>query len=220
MREEVYYREALSLGLDKDDTIIRRRLQQKMEFVSDDIAAQAQPTDAQLNAFLQAHSDTFRLEPQLTFRQVYLDPEKHGAHLARDAAQLLAQLTKADGDAGFVAVGDPFMLGSHFTALPASEIARQFGHEFAAKLGGLQPGHWQGPIESAFGVHLVLISESSEGRLPALADVRDPVRREWDEARRRDAKEKFYRELLKHYTVTIEQPAAEAPKRTAALAQE
>ena len=79
VREEVYYREALALGLDKDDIVIRRRLQQKIEFVSDDVAAQAAPTDAELNAYLQAHPDAFRVEPQFTFRQVYLNPEKHGA---------------------------------------------------------------------------------------------------------------------------------------------
>ena len=91
-----------------------------------------------------------------------------------------------------------------FAALPAGEVARQFGDEFAAKLGGLPPGRWQGPVESAFGVHLVFVSERTEGRLPALADVRDAVRREWDDARRQEANERFYQELLKHYTVTIE----------------
>jgi hypothetical protein len=88
----VYYREALALGLDKDDLIIRRRLRQKMEFVSDDIAARAQPTDDELNANLQAHPDKFRVEQRFTFRQLYLNPEKHGENLARDTAQLLAKL--------------------------------------------------------------------------------------------------------------------------------
>ena len=100
VRGEVYYREALALGLDKDDAIIRRRLQQKMEFISDDIAAQAQPTDTELNVFLQAHPDKFRVEQQFTFRQLYLNPEKHGTNLASDAAQLLAKLNQPGGDTG------------------------------------------------------------------------------------------------------------------------
>jgi hypothetical protein len=209
VREEVYYREALALGLDKDDAIIRRRLQQKMEFVSDDTAAQASPpTDAELNAYLEAHPDTFRLEERFTFRQVYLDPAKHGESLARDAARLLERLNRAGGDTGFAAMGDPFVLDTTLTALPAGEIAGKFGERFAAALGGLPLGRWQGPVESAYGVHLVLVSERAAGRVPALAEVRDAVRREWDDARRRDANETFYRELLKHYTVTIEQPAA------------
>jgi hypothetical protein len=216
VREEVYYREALALGLDKDDLIIRRRLEQKLQFVSDDITAQAPPTDGDLTAYLQAHPDKFRVEQQVTFRQLYLDPQKHGENFARHSAQLIAKLNQVGGDTDFVAMGDPFMLGDNFTALPASEIAYQFGKEFAAKLSGLQTGFWQGPVQSSFGVHLVFISERTNDHLPALAQVRDAVRREWDDARRTESNEKFYQGLLKHYTVTIEQPTAEAAKKLAA----
>jgi parvulin-like peptidyl-prolyl isomerase len=208
LREEVYCREAMALGLDNDDTVIRRRLRQKMEFISDDISAQAQPTDADLNSYLAAHPDLFRMEQQYTFYQVYLDPEKHGDNLARDAAQLLAKLNQAGGENDFAGLGDVFMLGNTFRAASASEVARQFGREFAVNLGGLQPGPWQGPVESGFGVHLVCIRDRTEGRLPALVEVRDAVRREWDDAHRRKANEAFYQELLKHYTVIIEEPVA------------
>jgi hypothetical protein len=204
VREEVYYREARALGLDKDDTIIRRRLRQKMEFVSDDIAAQAEATDDQLNAYLQAHPDSFRVEPRFTFRQVYLNPDKRGENLARDAAQLLVQVNQAGGNADTSALGDSFLLEHQFAAVPVSEVAKQFGAKFAAKLPGLMSGRWQGPVESGYGVHLVLVSERTEGRLPVLAEVRDAVRREWGNARRLEANEKFYQELQKRYTVTIE----------------
>ncbi len=166
VQEEVYYREALALGLDKDDLIIRRRLAQKMEFISDDIAAQVQPTDAELNAYLQAHPDKFRVEPRFTFRQVYLNPQKHGANLARDAAQLLAKLNQPGGDTGSAAMGDPLMLDHQFEALPAGEVGRMFGEQFAVKLAGLAPGRWQGPIESGFGEHLVYISERRKAVRP------------------------------------------------------
>ena len=208
VRGEVYYREALALGLDKDDAIIRRRLEQKMEFISDDTAAQDQPTDADLNAFLQAHPDRFRVEPQFTFRQLYLNPEKHGTNLAGDAAQLLAKLNQPGGDAGWATMGDPFPLDKSYAAIRTGAIASQFGNEFTAKLGGLPTGRWQGPIDSSFGAHLVCISERTASRLPALAEVRDAVRREWEENQRLEANEKFYQTLLKHYTVTIEKPAA------------
>ena len=216
VRGEVYYREALALGLDKDDAIIRRRLQQKMEFISDDVAAQAQPTDADLNAYLLAHPDKFRVVQQVTFRQLYLNPEKHGTNLASDAAQLLAKLNQPGGDAGFAAMGDPFMLDNSFNAITASAIANQFGKEFAAKLGGLELGQWQEPVASGYGVHLVCISERPPARAPALAEVRDAVRREWGESRRLAANEKFYQDLLKHYTVTIEPPAADTAKKLTA----
>jgi hypothetical protein len=206
VREEVYYREAMALGLDKDDTVIRRRLRQKMEFVSDDIATQAEPTDADLNAYLLAHPAKFPVVQRFTFRQVYLNPDKHRASLADDAARLLAQLKQSGDKADISALGDVFLLEHDFTALPASEIAKQFGEQFAARMPELTPGQWQGPIESGYGVHLVKVAERSDGRLPALADVREVVRREWDNARRQEANEKFFQELLKRYVVTIEQP--------------
>ena len=168
VREEVYYREALALGMEKDDLIIRRRLQQKMEFVSDDVAAQAQPTDDELTAFLQAHPDLFRVDQRFTFRQVFLSPEKHGKSLAHDTAQLLAQLNREGSKPDISALGDPIMLDKQYDALPASEVGRLFGDKFATALGGLPLGQWQGPIESAYGVHLVFVSERLAGSVPAL----------------------------------------------------
>jgi hypothetical protein len=206
VREEVYYREALALGLDKDDTVIRRRLRQKMEFVSEDIAAQAEPTDAELNAYLQSNTDKFRVEDRFTFRQVYLNPEKHTDNLTGDASRLLAQLRESGDKGDASALGDAFLLAHEFNALPATEVSKQFGEQFAAKLQGLSPGQWEGPIESGYGLHLVKVSERLEGRLPALADARAAVRREWDNDRRNQANEKFFQELLKRYVVDIEQP--------------
>src|ERR1044072_6814553 len=94
VQEEVDCREAMALGLDKDDSIIRRRLRQKMEFVTDDVNALAEPTDDELGAYLKTHGDTFRVQRQFTFSQVYLNPERHGENLVRDTAQLLVQLQR------------------------------------------------------------------------------------------------------------------------------
>jgi len=206
VREEVYCREAMALGLDKDDTIIRRRLRQKMEFISDDIAALPEPTDADLNAYLQAHTDRFRAEQTFTFLQVYLDPEKHGENLARDISALLARLNRAGGQTEVSALGDSLLMERSFTAAPASEVAKQFGERFAAKLSELSPGKWEGPVESGYGAHLVFVSERTEGRVPELAEVRDDVRHEWANAQRLELNEKFYQELFKRYSVTIESP--------------
>jgi hypothetical protein len=204
IKEEVYCREALALGLDKDDAVIRRRLRQKMEFIADDIAARSKPNDAELTAYLQAHPDSFRVEPRFTFRQVYLNPSKHGEHLARDATQLLQQLNKDGTKVDAAQLGDSLMLEHQFVAASLSEVARQFGEMFATKLTELSTGQWQGPVESAYGIHLVFVSQRAEGRLPALEEVRAAVRREWDNARRLEANDRFYQELLKRYTVTIE----------------
>ena len=204
VREEVYYRQALALGLDKDDAIIRRRLLQKMEFVTDDLAAPAAPTDADLNAYLQTHPDAFRVEQKVTFQQLYLDPKKHGENLARDAAGLLAKLNQAGGVPDVAALGDPFVLDSRFEALPASGVRKVFGEKFATTLAGLPTGNWQGPVESPYGAHLVFVGERSEGRAAALSEVHEAVEREWTNARRLEANEKAYREMLNRYTVTIE----------------
>jgi len=216
VREEVYYREALALGLDKDDIIIRRRLRQKMEFVSDDIGPLAQPTDAELAAYLAAHPDSFRVEQRFTFKQMYLNPKEHGEDLARDSARLLARLNRPGTKADASALGDAFLLEHRFVAVPASEVAMQFGEKFAAKLSAIPPGRWQGPVESGYGVHLVLVSERTEGGAPALADVRDAVRREWENTRRKEANETFYQDLLKRYTVTIEDLEPVEAKKVAA----
>jgi hypothetical protein len=215
VQEEVYCREAMASGLDKDDTVIRRRLRQKMEFVTDDVAALAEPSDEELSTYLKAHADTFGVQSQFTFSQVYLNPERHGENLVRDTAQLLAQLQKAGADADLSELGDSFLLEHKFQSLPASEIIRQFGENFAAKLGELSLGQWDGPVESGYGVHLVWISERTEGRVPELAEVRDAVRREWANTRRLEANEKFYQELLKRYAVTIERQNPAEEKRIA-----
>ena len=217
VQEEVYCREAMALGLDNEDTVIRRRLRQKMEFLTDDVAALAEPSDEELSTYLKAHAETFGVQRQFTFSQVYLNPERHGENLARDTAQLLTQLQEAGDEADPSQRGDSFLLEHKFQSLPASEVVKQFGEKFAAKLSEVLSGQWQGPLESGYGLHLVWISERTEGRLPELAEVRDAVRREWANTRRLEANEKVYRELLKRYVVTIERANPAEEKRIAAI---
>ena len=206
IREEACAREAMALGLDKEDTVIRRRLRQKLEFISESVAAQANSTDAELQKYFEAHPDKFRSERQFTFRQVYLDPQRHGINLNRDAAQLLTQLQQAGTDGNISVFGDPFLLDQEYKRVPAGEVSKQFGEKFAVKLGDLPVGQWQGPIESGYGTHLVLVIDRDEGRMPVLKEMRDAVEREWSNAQRSETKEKFYEALLKRYTVTIEDP--------------
>jgi hypothetical protein len=216
VREEVYYREALAMGLDRDDTIIRRRLQQKLEFVTDDIAALAEPTDAELAEYLKTHADVFRTDRRLTFNQVYLDPSKHGNRLVQDATQLLTQLREEGRNVDLSSLGDPFLLERRVEAAPNTEVAKQFGDTFAAKLGDFPAGQWHGPVESGYGVHLVFVEERTEGRLPELAEVCDAVRRDWSNARRLESNEKFFQSVLKRYSVTVEKPdPADAGKKFA-----
>ena len=206
IREEVCTREALALGLDKDDTVIRRRLRQKLEFISDSVASQAEPTDEQLQKYLQAHPDGFRGERQFSFTQVYLDTQKHGENLTRDANQMLVELRLAGSKPDVSKMGDSFLLEPNYEALPAGEVSKQFGEKFTARLAEVPVGEWSGPIESGYGVHLVLVTDRRGELVPALADVRDAVKRDWVNAQRSETNERFYQTLLKRYTVTIEDP--------------
>jgi PPIC-type PPIASE domain len=218
VQDEVYYREALALGLDKDDLIIRRRLRQKMEFVSEGLAPAAQPSDAELQAYLNAHAAAFATEPRFSFRQVYLDPRRRGANLARDTERLLTGLNQAGAKADLANVGDPIPLEHEFDHASAREIANAFGEKFAAALGRQPLGQWQGPVASGYGVHLVFLAGRSEGETPALQNVRDDVRREWSNAQQREAAERFYRSLLKKYSVTVETPPSAAASASDAVA--
>jgi hypothetical protein len=210
VHEEVYYREALALGLDRDDFVIRRRLRQKLEFVSEDLAAAAEPSDAELQAYLTAHPATFAAEPRFSFRQVFLDPQRHGVDLTRDAEGLLAGLNQAGAEADLADLGDPILLEHEYHDASARDVASLFGETFAAALGQLAPDQWHGPVESGYGVHLVFLSERTEGGPLPLDDVREAVRREWTNARRSEAAAQFYETLVRKYAVTIEAPSAVA----------
>jgi hypothetical protein len=206
IREEAAYREALAMGLDREDTIVRRRLRQKLEFLSDDQATRVEPTDGDLQTFLQTHPDMFQSEQLFSFRQVYLNPQKHSASLSADEARLLAELQHTGPNADVSSFGDPFLLAPSFQNSSLSEVKQVFGDQFASGLTALPAGSWQGPVASGYGAHFVFVSQHTERSLPALAEIRDQVRREWFNDRRNEATEKFYQALLKRYTVKIESP--------------
>jgi len=206
VREEVLYREAMALGLDRDDTVIRRRLRQKMEFISDDVTVREQPGDDELRAYLAENADSFRVEPRSTFRHVHLDPDRRGDALAGDVERLLAELNRLGDTDDVAALGDSLLLDTEFEAISEREVAGIFGETFAAQLPTLPLGRWVGPVASGYGVHLVLVEERTAGRVPALEEVRDAVLREWSRARRVEANEEFYQGLLRRYTVIVERP--------------
>jgi hypothetical protein len=206
IREEAAYREALVMGLDRDDTIVRRRLRQKLEFLSDNISSRAEPTDADLQAFLEKHPALFQSEPLFSFRQVYLNPQQHTGNLSHDEAQLLARLQRADSGADLSSVGDSFLLAPSFQDVSLAEVKKLFGDQFVAALSTLAENRWQGPVGSGYGVHMVFLSRRVASRLPVLSEVRDRVRREWFDARRLEATEKFYQTLLRRYNVKVESP--------------
>jgi PPIC-type PPIASE domain len=204
VKEEILYREALALGLETDDIVIRRRLRQKMEFISEDIAQQAEPTEAELQAFLAEHADRFRKPARASFTQVYLSPDRRGEDAWGDAERMLIALDAGRSDPA--ALGDPFLLEQDYRDLATYEVERLFGGAFAAQVAELPVGRWSGPVESGYGLHLVLVHERTPAELPGLAEVREEVANEWRAVRREEANRAFYDGLRANYEVTVERP--------------
>lgn len=172
IREEVYVREALALGLDREDTVIRRRLQLKMEFLTESGAEAVQPDDATLEAHLDAHPERF-VEPELVaFEQILLD-ERIGA----EEVELVEARLNIGGEPGMAARST--LLPSAFSLSPLQMVDGTFGTGFFETLGPLPVGDWAGPVESSLGRHLVRVTERREARRPALAEIRDKVEIDW-----------------------------------------
>jgi hypothetical protein len=206
VKEEIAAREALAMGLDREDIVIKRRLRQKLEFLLVDDAAAAPPTDAELKAWLEQHPETFRVEPQLAFRQLLLRRERRGASAAADASKLLARLREGGAEVATQTLGDASMLPPETPLQPLREVTRTFGQDFADALMKLAPGQWSGPVESSFGLHLVLVRERTDGAAADLATVRPLVEREVLAERRKAELQALYERLLAKYSVSIENP--------------
>jgi hypothetical protein len=210
VREEVLYREGAALGLDRDDTVIRRRVLQKLDVISEESLSQEAPSDAVLGAWLQQHAASYAQPAVLDFEQVLFDPVRHGTKLQADVAAALARLRAGTDPAK---IGDQSLLPTRATASPADMVARDFGEQFASALIAAPLGVWQGPVSSGYGVHLVRVDRRVPGHPATLAEVRAAVERDWESDRRHRAKEDYYRRLRRGYSVVIEAalPAAAKP---------
>jgi len=208
VKEEIATREATAMGLDRDDTVIRRRLRQKLEFLAEEAVGTATPTDAEIQAWVDAHPESFGGDVRLSFRQVYIKKAGKGPAVKGEAEKLLAQLRAAGPETNTQTLGDSTMLPAEISLLPLFEVGRTFGDGFAKKLLTIEPGTWSGPIESSYGLHIVLVRERTEAEKPSLTLVRPLVERELAAERGRRELEKLYERLLTRYTVTIEMPKA------------
>lgn len=207
VKEEILVREALALGLDKDDTIIRRRLRLKMDFLNTAESESLTPTDSELEDYLAANPGRFAIDPAYAFEQVLLSSDRHPGRIDQDAAAVLQVLrTKVSVDP--VELGDATLLPFRLELTSRMAIGAVFGSAFADALDGIAPGQWAGPVESDYGLHLVRVTEHRAGRVPALAEVRAAVEREWASDRRKALDDQRLAELLARYRITIEQ----APK--------
>ena len=180
VREEVLYREALAMGLDKDDTIVKRRMAQKMQFLAEDVAAAHEPSTAELKAWFEKNSNKFALPSRYSFRHLYFSPDKRGKNAQEDAAKALAKIAGQPEDSKLAAsLGDQFMFQDYYGDRAPEAIAKEFGPQFAVALEKLKPGSWQGPIESGYGWHLVFVDTVIPGRIPAFEEMEPDVKTAW-----------------------------------------
>ena len=206
IKETVLYREALTMGLNKHDTVIRRRLAQKLEFLAKDLVALTPPTEAELLAYFAEHQARYQEPTLYTFNQVFFDPDKRGDTTLDDAEMAKATLI-AQGDAieDAGALGDGLMLQNYYPQKDRAEIQKNLGSGFAETLITLTPGQWHGPVLSGFGVHLVYVNSIIEPPPPVFAAVRERVIADWSIDRGEELNDKFYANLREQYSIVIEE---------------
>jgi hypothetical protein len=204
VREEVLYREALALGLDQNDTIVKRRLAQKMEFLAEDVAALRDPTGDELRAWFEKNAARFALSPRASFRHLYFSPDRRGDRARGEAARALLKLAGKSGDwPGASALADPFMFQDRYNDRSFAQLANLFGPPFARAVLDLTPGSWHGPIESGYGWHLVWVDSITPGRVPAFEEVEPDAKAEWVAEQRADAKRKAFEAMRARYEVVL-----------------
>lgn len=209
IREQVLYREAKALGLDRDDVVIRRHLRQKYEFVTQDLAYDIEPDEATLRAYHAAQPDRYAQSARMTFSHILFRMDRPGVEA--DAAQALTDLQTATSPEAADLLGDATSLPSAFEQISAVEVEAMFGPDFAAALMGLDTGRWSGPVTSGYGLHLVWLSERVSGGPLAFDAVRQRVKDDWVYDQRVAANEAIFARLLERYEVVVE-PAAPAAR--------
>ncbi|HEY7319783.1 MAG TPA: peptidylprolyl isomerase [Candidatus Binatia bacterium] len=207
IQEEVLYREGLAMGLDKNDTIVKRRMAQKLQFLAEDVASAREPTTTELKAWYEKNRNKFALPSRVSFRHLYFSPDRRGQH-ARDAAvKALSKLAGQPQDSKLAAsLADPFMFQEYYRDRAPDYLGKEFGPQFAQAAVKLPTGSWQGPIESGFGWHLVFVDTLIPGRSPAFEEIEPDVKTAWLGEQKAKAWEKAYKEMRAQYTVLLPVP--------------
>jgi hypothetical protein len=194
----------LEIGLDKDDTIVKRRMAQKMQFLAEDAADAKQPTPPELKAWYEKHSDQFAFPKRVSFRHLYFSPDRRHTRAHDDAEKALKRLAGQPEDSRLVAtLADPFMFQDYYRELAPDSLTKEFGPQFAQFVEKLPTGSWQGPIESGYGWHLVFVDAVIPGRVPPFEEVESNVTKAWHDEQEAQAWEKAYGSMRARYTVLL-----------------
>lgn len=204
LKEELLAREARALRLDENDTVVRRRLAQKMEFMVADTAQTAEPDEEALRSAYEAHREHFQSPARITFTHVYFNRDRRGAQAEADAHAALRRFSRAGATASASDVGDRFLAQYDFVDADELEVAGVLGPEFARRVFALPKGEWQGPIVSGYGLHLVRVANMRAAQPREFATVKDEVSRLWREQREREVRERYFAALFKKYDVVVD----------------
>jgi len=203
IREEVLYREAIALGLDKDDGVIRRRLAQKMKYLFEDLTVIDEPNEEDLERFFKEHTSKFTLPGTRSFYQVYLDPKKHKDNLDEELKKVMEHLNIISLENAF-SLGDRSLLAYRFSKRRESDVKNRFGESFAQSLFKAPTDSWQGPFESAYGLHFVYIDSKKEDVLPELTQVKEDVLEEYKREKTFEANDIFYNSIKDRYQIKVD----------------
>jgi hypothetical protein len=202
--EEIAYREALAMGLDVDDTVVRRRLRQKLDFLHEDVSSIGEPSEADLKAWLAANAERYATPERRSIRQVLASADRRGAAARTDAEAMLAKLRRGEDPAN---LGDLSLSPAITPLTTEAGLAAQFGADFAHAVFAASDETWFGPVASPFGEHLVLVLSKAGAVAPELETIRDRVRADWIDARRVELRAERQAALRQRYDVTVEWPA-------------
>ncbi len=206
IHEEVMYREALTLGLDKNDTQVRKRLKLKIEYLLEDISV-VEITDTMLDEFLQDNTEKYRTDAILSFQQIFINPTKH-KDLERQARKILVQSKQGKN---VESLGDSTLLSKVYQNITESQLNVNFGREFTQQLLKNSGNDWAGPIYSEYGLHIIKINSHIPSRVPMLEEIRFKLDRDLSAQLKKQNKEKLYQSLREKYDITIaSQPAMAA----------
>jgi PPIC-type PPIASE domain len=203
LNEQLLALEAHTMRLDENDTVVRRRLAQKLNFIIEGTTRLVEPTEQALLAYYTSHPNQFRTEARVSFTQVYFSSINRKDPTA-DARQSLAELLARGDNEPEATIGDRFLLGPEFHHEREQMVSRAFGREFAEAVIGLMPGTWSGPIESVYGLHLVRVSALEASQLRPFADVRSQVLEAWRREQEKTANEQYLGRLRGKYNVVID----------------
>jgi parvulin-like peptidyl-prolyl isomerase len=209
VQTEILYREALAMGLDKDDEIVKRRMAQKMQFLAED-AAPREPTTAELKSWYAKNSGKFAMPTRVSFRHLYFSPDRRATHAHDDAVKALAQLAgQTEGVKLPEEFADAFPFQEYYRDRGTDFLGKEFGPQFALAVEKLPIGSWQGPIESGYGWHLVFVDNAIPGHVPEFEEVEPELKTAWLSEQKALAWQKTYQAIRAKYTLLLPKPPEE-----------